>query len=322
MNPSAAIVFAFITATTVLMNSPVLSLQTHSKHRLHSKPQKYTSSQYSERQSKQLDQARTEANSAPATHMLSQEESEFVNALSAIDVKRRDCLLKINESFTAMLPDDDNWRAKLSGNLADLKVIAHQGKQIPCPSRFQDIQTRYNAGLDEYEVAADRMPIAIEQRNVDAINECTNHFQHANDLLQSAKDTLISLEVLSSSSAGVPLEKQVQDYNDFLQQAQNADRNAEEAMRLQSMDFAAAGNGKADGPGSMKQFRADLDQIKFYGDARYDALLAALRLRKTIRSHPHFTSDYHETSLCLVYSHIPASLNGTGASTLRFMEKR
>ena len=270
------------------------------------------------------------AQSQPTSGGSAAAELSYIHVVEANSAALQACLDKFKTQVN-QINGDTILMAGLGGGMAEMKTLAQQGKQLSCPARYQPVQSLYSAAMDEVISCADELPDAVSRQDAGAVTRDTQHLEKAQSLVQSAQKTLDAITasprtVASPNRTGAEtaLARKVEDYNDLLRRAQDASRNADAATRLEKgdADLSVQQAGTPEGKASDRRVTADLANVNAYEGQAYDALLQALRLRRSIRADRKFARDYHETDVCLTYDRIPTKLFGSGASTLRFIERR
>jgi hypothetical protein len=120
------------------------------------------------------------------------------------------------------------------------------------------------------------------------------------------------------------LDRSVQNYNNMLQQARDANRNADSAMDLQKKSFDLAMD--TEDTSARQQLINESDQhgsrMLSYSRERMQCLQQAETLYESIAAGPNFSKYYQEGELCFTYDQVPVNLQGTHAERLRFLIKR
>ena len=104
-----------------------------------------------------------------------------------------DCLSTYSDLCKDPKLFDDIWKIQMVASLIDMKRLSQEGENISCPVRFQEVQNRYSEALREYERISDKMPSAVDHRDIEALKDCSARMDHASDLVISASNELKEL---------------------------------------------------------------------------------------------------------------------------------
>ena len=104
-----------------------------------------------------------------------------------------DCLSTYSDLCKDPKLFDDIWKIQMAASLIDMKRLSQEGENISCPVRFQEVQNRYSEALREYERISDKMPSAVDHRDIEALKDCSARMDHASDLVISASNELKEL---------------------------------------------------------------------------------------------------------------------------------
>ena len=160
-------------------------------------------------------------------------------------------------------------------------------------------------------------------RNVEAIahkNEDVG-FRKAPEVSVIKRDVQKPQVVANQTLRPPELQHQVDDFNDLLIMAQEANHNIKTYANASNQDIDLMSKAQ---PGDVNNFKQEFDDAQKLMNEQFDkqktSLRKAMALRNVILANPNFATIYHETRVCLPPEEITTDM--PEAKDLRFIEKR
>lgn len=74
----------------------------------------------------------------------------------------------------------------MASQIATMRALAEEAEEIIPPDKFKEVHSTYMNGIREYKWVADNLPKAIDDLDIDLINECTAKLLIGNEYVAQA----------------------------------------------------------------------------------------------------------------------------------------
>lgn len=95
-----------------------------------------------------------------------------------------DLMLQAGDNPNLMF--DDNWKIDVSVQLVELQGIIDNVNAIEVPSGLEDVHSSVQMAMDEYQFVVTNLPIALDNVDIDLLNEVTDAVNNGANFLAEA----------------------------------------------------------------------------------------------------------------------------------------
>lgn len=118
------------------------------------------------------------------------EEVEYRGFLTDHSTRFSDVLNQFSDQMLSYSMSDE-WMLGTAAIIVEMAGLVDEANEFDAvPDKFKEVHAEYLNGMEQYGIVADGMPVAIDNYDVDHINELTANMEKGTDYILSATDML------------------------------------------------------------------------------------------------------------------------------------